>query len=358
LTTKAEADVPLLVSSEMLLGSREAAQELGIDIFDSLRKCQIDPGLLTSPEGFLQRRQVINFLEDVARRFDCQHFGFLVGKHQQSLRLGLLEPIFKLSPDIKTAIENTLIYQPLYSEARVHRLVVEDGYASMTRWDPELGGGAAIQLHTLVIVQIFKILKALCGSHWEATSVCFSHAAPAAKNEYRRFFQCPVYFNREFDGVVFPERQLQQTIATADAGLLKIILTHYDRLMASRGQERDCGDMVATVRSFIQRKLGTNLCNLTSCAQYFDMHPRALQRALEEHDCTFKSLLSEVRMELARHYLRSSDMSLTELAELLGYANPSAFTRAFHQVHEQSPGSWRKSHGGVAVVLRKNGSDS
>mgnify|MGYP001825581443 FL=1 len=343
MTVKPKKEVPLLVSSEMLLGSREAAQELGIDILDSLRKYQIDPGLLTAPEGFLQRHQVISFLEDVARRFDCQQFGFLVGKHQPSLRLGQLEPIFKLSPNIKTAIENTLIYQPLYSEARVHQLVVEDGYANMIRWDPKMASGSAVQLNTLVIVQIFKILKALCGSSWEPTSVYFSHAAPAAKGEYRRFFQCPVYFNREFDGVVFPERQLHQKIATADARLLKIILTHYDRLMASRAQERDPGDLVAAVSSFIQRKLGTNLCNLQSCAQFFDMHPRALQRALAERDCTFKSLLSSVRMELARQYLRSSDMSVTELAELLGYRNLSAFTRAFHQAHAQSPAAWKSS---------------
>ena len=343
LTTQPQKEASLLVSSELLLGSNEAAEELGIDIFDSLRKYQIDQGLLTAPEGFLLRHQIISFLEDVARRFDCPQFGFLVGKHQPALRLGQLEPIFKLSPDVKTAIENTLIYQPLYSEARVHRLVVEDGYASMIRWDPKMASGPTVQLNTLVIVQIFKILRALCGGSWEATSVCFSHAAPAAKGDYRRFFQCPVYFNREFDGVVFPERQLHQKIVTADPGLLKIILTHYDRLMASRAQERDTADLVAAVGAFIQRKLGTNLCNLTSCAQFFDMHPRALQRALAERDCTFKSLLSSVRMELARHYLRSSDMSATELAELLGYRNLSAFTRAFQQAHGQSPGVWKNS---------------
>ena len=202
----------------------------------------------------------------------------------------------------------------------------------------------AIQLHTLVIVQIFKILKTLCGSDWEATSVCFSHAAPVERDQYLRFFQCPVYFDREFDGVVFPERQLYRTIRTADTELLKIVLAHYDELMAIREQERDSGDMVAAVTSFIRRKLDTNLCNLTSCAQFFDMHPRALQRALAEQDRTFKGQLSEVRMELALHYLRNSSMPLTELAGILGYRNPSAFTRAFQVVHGLPPARWRAAN--------------
>lgn len=341
MTTPDATERAVLVSAEMLLGSREAARELDIDIVDTLREYAIDPGLLTSPEGYLRRQQVIEFLEAVARRFDCQHFGFLVGKHQPPLRMGLLEPIFRLSPDLRTAIENTLTYQPLYSEARVHQLVVEDGYARMVRWDPALARGVAIQLHTLVIVQIFKILKTLCGSDWKATAVYFSHAAPGEKDQYLRFFQCPVYFDREFDGVVFPERQLHRKIGTADTELLKIVLAHYDKLMASREQERDSDNLVAAVTSFIRRRLDTNLCNLASCAQFLAMHPRALQRALAEQDCTFKGLLLEVRMELAMHYLRNSDMPLAELAGMLGYRNPSAFTRAFHRAHGISPAGWR-----------------
>ena len=44
--------------------------------------------------------------------------GFLVGKHQPPLCQGRLTSIFNLSADMRSAIENTLTYQPLYSEAR------------------------------------------------------------------------------------------------------------------------------------------------------------------------------------------------------------------------------------------------
>lgn len=334
---------PILVSSEMLLGTREAAQELGIYIDDTLREYQIDPKLLVAPVGYLARTQVIDFLEAVARRFNCPHFGFLVGKHQPPLRLGRLTPIFNLSADIRSAIENTLTYQPLYSEARVHELVVEDGFASMIRWDPGLARGTATQLDTLVIVQIFKIIKTLCGSQWQATSISFSHSAPVQKQEYLRFFGCPVYFDRELEGVIFPERELHRTISTADPELLEIVLAHYDGLMAAREQERDLSDIVAAVGGYIRRKLGTNLCNLDSCARFFDLHPRALQRALSEHGSTFKGLLSELRMETALHYLRSSNMPLTELTEMLGYRNPSAFTRAFNNAYGVAPANWKRA---------------
>lgn len=335
---------PVLVSSEMLLGSRQAAGELGIDISDALATHDIASKQLVSPEGFLTRAQVIGFLETVAERFNCHHFGLLVGWHQPPMRLGRLTPIFTLSADIRSAIENTLTYQPLYSEARVHSLVVEEGFANLVRRDPQLAAGGATQLNTLVIVQMYKILRALSGGDWKASSVSFSHTAPAEKPQYERLFGCPVYFEREFDGITFPEHHLAEQISTANPELLDIVLAHYDDLMAAREHEHDMGDIVAAVSAYIHRKLGSNLCNLPSCARFLDLHPRTLQRELAERGSTFKELLTDIRMEQAQHYLRNSTMPLVELAEMLGYRNPSAFTRAFNNGHGLSPLAWRKAN--------------
>jgi AraC-like DNA-binding protein len=131
-------------------------------------------------------------------------------------------------------------------------------------------------------------------------------------------------------------------IATADAELLDIVCAHFDTLLTDQEQE---GDMVNRVRNYIRRKIGSNLCNLESCAQFFDMHPRALQRALSERDVSFKQLLLELRMEVAEHYLQSSTLALSDLTEMLGYRNLSAFSRAFKNSHGESPEQWRKDRG-------------
>ena len=340
-------DPPRLVSSEILLGCLEAAQELGIDLNPILREYRIEPGLLSSPEGFLTHYQVINFLETVAERFHCQHFGFLIGKYQAPLRFGALTQLLKLSPTLHTAIENGLVYAELYTQFTNHKLLIEDGYVSFIRWDKVPYHGRAVQLHTLGIVQLFKILKALCGNHWQATSISFAHSAPKETQQYLRFFECPVDFDREFDGIVFPESDLARPIETADAELLNIVCAYLDNLGEDQEQE---ADIVSRVRNYIRLEIGTNLCNLESCAQLFDRHPRALQRVLAERDCTFKQLLLDVRMELAEHYLRSSSLSLADLTGMLGYRNLSAFSRAFKNTHSESPDQWRKSHRVVSAA--------
>jgi len=75
----------------------------------------------------------------------------------------------------------------------------------------------------------------------------------------------------------------------------------------------------------------------------------SLQRALSEQDVTFKQLLLELRMEVAEHYLQSSALALSDLTEMLGYRNLSAFSRAFKHSHGESPEQWKKhwEHAGV-----------
>jgi AraC-like DNA-binding protein len=331
---------PLLISSEMLLGSLEAAQELGINLDPILREYRIAPSLLTDPEGFLTHVQVISFLEGTARFFDCPHFGLLVGKHQPPLSFGLLAQVIRLSPDLRTALEKGMMYESLYSQLVGHSLIVEGGYAQFTRWDRRTYTGSATQLHTIGIIQLYKILKAICGPRWSATSVSFAFPKPREHRQYRLFFNCPVDFHQEFDGIVFSESDLATPITTADAELLDILCNHLDTLMVDQPPK---GDLVNWVDCYIRQKMSTNLCNLESCAQQLDVHPRALQRELSKQKVTFKQLLSATRMEVAEQFLQNTAISQTELADILGYSNRSAFSRAFKNSHGESPEQWKNS---------------
>ena len=322
----------------MLLGCSEAANELGIDLNPILKEHGMESGLLSAPKVFLTHSQVINFLQAVAEHFDCQHFGLLVGKHQPPLPFGLLAQLIRLSPDLRTAMEKGMLYESLYSQLVGHSLIVEDGYAQWIRWDRRAYPGSAVQLHTIGIVQLYKILKAICGSRWSAASVAFTYPAPRKFRQYQRFFNCPVDFNQEFDGIVFPESDLATPIATADAELLDILCNHLDMMLAEQTQE---AAIVREVRNFMRLKMTSRHCNLESCAGQLDMHPRALQRALAKHEVNFTQLLSEIRMEVAEQYLQDSTIPLEELSGILGYRNRSAFSRAFKNSHGESPERWK-----------------
>lgn len=54
--------------------------------------------------------------------------------------------------------------------------------------------------------------------------------------------------------------------------------------------------------------------------------------------------LTEWRMALAAHLLRSGRLSLTRIAEQIGYESEAAFSRAFKRVYGAPPGVWRRNN--------------
>ncbi|MEE4600937.1 MAG: helix-turn-helix transcriptional regulator, partial [Desulfobacteraceae bacterium] len=131
---------------------------------------------------------------------------------------------------------------------------------------------------------------------------------------------------------------LGRPIPTANEELLEIVQAYFTSQLP---YQMHADDIVARTIGFVRNQLSTGTCNLESCAQQFGIPSRALQRALAEHGYTFKELILDTRMNLAREYLRRSHMPLTEVAGILGYENCSAFSRAFKRRHGMGPLQWR-----------------
>ena len=79
-----------------------------------------------------------------------------------------------------------------------------------------------------------------------------------------------------------------------------------------------------------------------SVSAIVQMHPRTLNRRLAEYGMSFRGIRNEVLMEKATHALSATDLSLATISVLLGYANQSAFSRAFTQLTGITPLKYRQ----------------
>jgi AraC-like DNA-binding protein len=74
------------------------------------------------------------------------------------------------------------------------------------------------------------------------------------------------------------------------------------------------------------------------------MHPKKLQRLLKTQGTTYRDLLENVRKKEALRMIDTSNLSLTDLALQLGYAELSIFSRNFKHWFGMSPSEWREKH--------------
>jgi AraC-like DNA-binding protein len=84
----------------------------------------------------------------------------------------------------------------------------------------------------------------------------------------------------------------------------------------------------------------------TEVARLFAMHPRTFSRHLAAEGATFQKLVDEIRFEIARHLLANTGKSPSQVATVLRFSEPSAFTRAFRRWSGQPPSAWQASHAG------------
>ena len=103
------------------------------------------------------------------------------------------------------------------------------------------------------------------------------------------------------------------------------------------------GDLVEQVRSLLRTTLVTGHSSARKFAELLSMHRRTVNRHLSAKGTSFRKLADETRFEIARQLLEDSEMEIVQIAFLLGYANSSAFTRAFRRWSSTTPSRYREA---------------
>src|SRR5262249_43689085 len=110
--------------------------------------------------------------------------------------------------------------------------------------------------------------------------------------------------------------------------------------------------VVDRVRQLILVLLPTGRCSLEIVAQHLGLDRRTLHRHLQRQEQSFSDILESVRGDLAVKYLIDYDRPLKDLAELLGFSEPSAFSRWFARRFGCNATTWREQQGRSKAAAR------
>jgi AraC-like DNA-binding protein len=161
--------------------------------------------------------------------------------------------------------------------------------------------------------------------------------APQDRSRYEAHFGCPVRFKAPTSALIFRTSDLDRPFVTHNADLLGILMPLLDAELADRNDN----DVRSQVRAVLQRLLRGRRPDLQDVARQLASSVRTLQRRLGDIGMSFQTLLEEVRLDMARHYLAKSSLELAEIAYLLGYEDGNSFVRAFNRWAGVPPGRWR-----------------
>jgi AraC-like DNA-binding protein len=180
-------------------------------------------------------------------------------------------------------------------------------------------------------------VRELSGGFCQAHEIWFSHPRISPMSTYWKRFGVPVRFNQEFDALVFSENMVRKPIATADEKLFKSV---NEAITSAYPCEPRKFDIKA--RDVIRTLLLESQCNRSNVARRINTSVSTLKRELQQRGTSFERLRDDVRRNLALRYLVYTDLSLTELAEKLGFAELAVLSRACQRWFGSSPSALRR----------------
>jgi AraC-like DNA-binding protein len=99
------------------------------------------------------------------------------------------------------------------------------------------------------------------------------------------------------------------------------------------------------VESLLMPLLHTGDVSIEIIAEKLGLSRQTLFRKLKAEGVTFEQVLDELRRKLALHYLGGKKVSVNQTAYLVGFSEPSAFSRAFKRWTGFSPRMLRAAKG-------------
>lgn len=282
-----------------------------------------------------------NMLETAAEESGLSHLGLDMAWIDHAQEAGVFKTLVVHAPTIGQAIEDLIQFFPVIQTGTSVRLEREGATARFiySIQDPSISNSLQDSAYTLG--KLYRRFREAAGEAWRLDRVTMAMRAPKSTHMYTDFFKAPVTFNGGATALCFPASVLATPIRTANPHLYASLCEDLRRSLHGKD---DLNLLEEALRAWVMHAgRRSDVVTLEHAAADFGVTPRTMQRRLKEQGISFLDLRAQVRMEIARRLLVDSPLSITSIAEQLGFSEISAFTRAFRSYARQSPRAFRQA---------------
>lgn len=247
------------------------------------------------------------------------------------------------SPDLNTALQRLAHYKRLIGP--LHMAV--DIRADRTQVSLRCYGSTAPIPRSLGVSELvfFTQLARLATRERIEPLAASVPDLPANLAAYKAYLGCTLGASEQIQ-IAFSAHDAQRPFLTENMAMWAA----FEPALNSRLCDLDAqASMRERVRAVLLETLPAGITSIDAVAQRLAISKRSLQRQLADESVGFQELLSEVRHELARHYLSRTDISAGEISWLLGFQESNSFIRAFRSWTGTTPAAYRQQRAGIAI---------
>ena len=179
----------------------------------------------------------------------------------------------------------------------------------------------------------------LIGQHIDVTQAGCASPQPAFMEGIRHFFPCPVTYNQPVNSVTFSARHLDAELIRNESDLAEFLkLAPYYLVIEPLASTLS---ITHRIRETLGDDFREEMPSFEELTDLLNMSARTLRRRLEKEGTSYQRIKDNARRDVAISMLSRDGMTVSEVAEQVGFSDPSAFHRSFKKWTGQSPGSYR-----------------
>lgn len=332
----------LTVSRHFVQAALSGAEHLGMDTEAMLREAGISSDLLRIEKARVNSDQFSLLLQIAWNRMDDE----FLGMGPRPARVGTFATMCALVIDCPTL---EAVYRRAYQFSRLFDPMVTmaletDGQKA--RLVAQIEGAIFDPHHFLresILVIWHRLGSWLIGQPVELEKAEFNYPRPIHGDEYRHIFHCPLAFNSDCTALTFDKRFLSAPVIRDKPEILQFLKTSPADLL-SRPDESNT--YTGQIRALIGRDLSKPLPDFEWIASALHTSPQTLRRRLKQENTSFQEIKDLLRRDMAIYYLARQELSINDIAENVGFTEPSTFHRAFKKWTGVTPGAYREGERG------------
>jgi AraC-like DNA-binding protein len=318
-----------------------------IDPLPLFRKAHIDPASMEDMSSRTNWSTQNALWQSVADSIEDPCFGLKVGKFWHPSHMHALGDAWLSSSTLYSALERLSRFIKIVNSNIVLNLSKSNDQVSIeVVTASETDGRKASWYADMDMSILMAMCRANFGDTLNPVSIDFMHEEPVCAGEFYALFRCPVNFGADRNRMMLSRKDADRRLP----GSNKLMSQVHDQEIVRYLAGMNDGDIVHKVKNAILELLPDGRMSDIKVAETLFMSNRNLQRKLEAQGTTFKTILTDLRKELATKYIKDTQLTLTEISFMLGFSEMSAFSRAFKQWTGESP----KAHRPPTLVSNPN----
>jgi AraC-like DNA-binding protein len=328
--------------------SRVASRRLRAENIDPdpiLARAGLDPRQVAEASASISVSRQVEFVALAAQALGDPLLGFRLASTFEFRTLGWLYYAAASAERLGDALTRLARYSHISNEGlrldigRREHVCVQMRYIGVPRYTDFHQIGAFVGL-------VIFLSRHLTAMPLAPTVVSIAHPVGSHKRELEQILRCSVVEGIGPDEIRFPPDVWNAEVIRSDSYLQQLCVTACEEALARLNVP--ALNLQVAIENHIAELLPHGEMNHRHIADKLGMSSRTLLRRLAAQHCSFSDLVRKVRLALARHYLNGVGLSVSETAWLLGYADVSAFTRAFRR-WTGSPPSAARSKGRQSI---------